>query len=130
MRGVVCVLLTAVLTAPGPAWAADDPAASRSHCFSSDQFQGWRAQNARTIYIRANANRYYRLDLARECPDIVRTQAQLTLDVPGGGLICSAADFTLKASRGFPDVLGPCFVKAMTELSAAEVADLPPKLKP
>jgi hypothetical protein len=129
MRTTIFILLAAMLAAPEAASARDAPPA-RMHCFTSDQFEGWRAADGMTIYIRANSDRYYRLGLARECPEVTRPLARLTLQVPGGGLICSAVDFTLKASEGFPDLSGPCFVKTMTELSPAEAAALPRKFKP
>lgn len=99
------------------------------HCFSPQQLDGWRAVDTKTLYIRADVNHYYRIDLARECPLLASGDAQLILNLQGS-TICSAANVLLKASEPFIGIPEPCFVKQMTELSPAETASIPPSQRP
>ncbi len=121
------VLAAALLGAEHAAWAGDS---SRMHCFASAGFENWRAPDTKTVYLRADAAHFYRIDLARDCSTLRYPDARLVLSIRGGHLVCSAVDMELKASEGFGDVPEPCFIKAMTELSPAEAAALPAKFKP
>lgn len=126
MRILIVFFVAGMLAGLSP----DPPARPPQHCFSPQQFNGWRAANASTLYIRADVNRYYRIDLARECSVLASPDAQLILNVQGGSMICSAANVLLKASEPFLGIPEPCFVKDMTELSPAEVAAIPPAQRP
>lgn len=126
MRILIVFFVAGMLAGTSP----DPPARPPQHCFSPRQFDGWRAADANTLYIRAGVNRYYRIDLARECSVLASTDAQLVLNVQGGSMICSAANVLLKASEPFLGIPEPCFVKDMTELSPAEVAAIPPAQRP
>lgn len=124
-------MLTAFFLAGMLAGTSPDPLPKPpQHCFSPRQFNGWRAADANTLYIRAGVNRYYRIDLARECSVLASPDAQLVLNVQGGSMICSAANVLVKASEPFLGIPEPCFVKDMMELSPAEVAAIPPAQRP
>jgi hypothetical protein len=128
MMPKIIALALASLAVPATACAATQ---SLAHCFTDTQFGNWTASpDARTLYFRIGANRYYRIDLARECSPLKSSDARLITRVHGGGLICSAVDLDLKASEGSGGIVEACFVKGMTELSAAEAAALPKGLKP
>jgi len=125
MRKII-VLVLAGLVLPGAASAA-----SLAHCFNDNEFGNWVASpDTKTLYFRVNANRYYRIDLARECSPLKWGDVRLITHIRGGGLICSAVDLDLKASEGPGGIPEACFVKGMTELSVAEAAALPKGLKP
>jgi hypothetical protein len=94
-----------------------------THCFSDTQFDGWwRADGDKTLYIRTNTARYYRLDLAQQCGVSGFPGAHLILNIHGSDTICSPLDFDLRVSRGVGDVPRPCFVKKMSEVPASDVA--------
>ena len=103
---------------------------ANAHCFSSTQFDGWRAAGATTLYIRANVDRIYRIELTHACAALAAPDAQLVLNIRSGSTICSATDVALSVTQPFLGIPEPCFVKSMTELSPAEVAALPRAQRP
>jgi Family of unknown function (DUF6491) len=124
------VLGAAFLTAPSFA----QPAAPKDTCFSMTQFENWKAPDAKTIYIRVNMNRYYRLGLAGTCSELTWPQSHLITHTRGPDMVCGPLDWNLSVSdstgpmgHGFAE---PCIVKTMTELSPAQVAAIPKKFKP
>ncbi len=128
-RPVFC--LAAMLAGPVVAdGAAESPPKAVTHCFSSTQFDGWRAADSTTLYIRANIDRIYRIDLTHACAALTAPDAQLILDIRGGSTICAATDLGLRVTQPFVPIPEPCFAKSMTELSSAEVAALPRPQRP
>lgn len=128
MAFAVAASLSAVATATlaGPA-AKGKPAAT---CFRSSEFQNWKAADAKTIYIRVGMHRYYRLDLAAPCYSIRTPGAFLVTKIRGSNTICSAIDWDLHVATSWHDIPQACIVKKMTELTPAEAAALPKKIKP
>ncbi len=112
---------------------ADSPPAAKppQSCFFINQFEQWKAPDDRTIYIRVNMNRYYRLDLSTACQPLTYPDAFLITKTRGPSTVCTAIDWDLSVSqssaRGFRT---PCIVKAMTPLTADQVAAIPKKFKP
>jgi hypothetical protein len=105
-------------------------AAAAPHCFSSASIDGWRVADAKTVYLRADVSRIYRMDLSHECETLRVPDVRLVIRQRTGDVICSATDIDLRAgdlSGGPPE---PCFLKSMTELSPAEAAALPKKFRP
>ncbi len=133
MRYKGCTLVLSALLAgsigaqaqPGPSHPANNPS-----CFFVNQFQNWRAPDARTIYVRVNIDRYYRLDLSRECPALRYPGAHLIMNVRGPSTICSAVDWDLKVNMGKRGISEPCIVRTMTPLTPAEAAAIPKRFKP
>ena len=114
-----------------PALADPAPAAKpRTSCFYSNQFENWRASDAKTMYIRVGLRRYYRLDLANSCHDLTWPSAYLITKIRGSNSICSPLDWDLRVAMSPHDIPEPCIVKAMTELTPDEVAAIPRKFKP
>lgn len=118
---LTCVLMAAAIA---PAAAADP----HSRCFSTVEMNGWRSPDGKTIYIRTGANRYYRIELSRECSTLKSINPHLLLTNRSGGQICSVPDLDVKASES--GLVEPCFPKTLTELSAAEAAALPKSARP
>jgi len=116
---------------PAMAEPASSTAAQGSRCFSIRNFQNWKARDAKTLYIRVDPRRYYRLDLAASCPALLSPNSHLITKWRGSSWVCSALDWDLKVSedpmRGFAS---PCIVKTMTALSDSEAGALPRKFKP
>ena len=110
--------------------AAPATADSRPRCFAVSEMNGWRSPDGKSIYIRAGVDRYYRMDLARQCGTLKSINPHLVLRTRGGNVICSALDLDVKANESPGGILEPCFPKTLTELSAAEAAALPRDAKP
>lgn len=121
------LLLFSVLLLTGIAPAIADP---HPRCFSMSELNGWRSPDGKTIYIRIGADRYYRLDLARQCSTLKSVYPHLVLRNREGDLICSALDLDVKASESPGGIVEPCFPKTLTELSATEAAALPKDARP
>jgi len=125
MRALLSLLIVTTLT------GAAEADTRLPHCFMQSQMDGWRAADGKTVYIRANVSRYYRLDLSRECTILTEPDAHLILRTFGVSLICSATDFRLSAGQSGPaGFVEPCFMKKLTELSPEEAAALPRKVRP
>lgn len=104
---------------------------SARSCFPMNEFDGWRAQDAKTLFIRVSQTRYYRLDLGASCPLLTEKGVHLITQVRGSQLMCGAADWDLRVSRDVPGSLpSHCIVKAMTPLSQAEADAIPKDFKP
>jgi Family of unknown function (DUF6491) len=117
------VLLAATLTS-----ALADPA---RNCFPISQFNGWRAQDAKTIFLRVAQTRYYRLDLGYACPLLIQKRVHLITQTRGSDMVCGAADWDLRVSRETTGSLpSRCIVKTMTPLSQAEADAIPKDFKP
>lgn len=111
-------------------WARPAPP-HQNACFFINEFRGWKAPDARTIFIRVGAERIYRLDLAADCALLTFADAHLITRSRGTDTVCSALDWDLRVSQppgtGAPET---CIVKQMTRLSTAEAAAIPPKFRP
>lgn len=117
------------ILATGIAPAAAQPA--QNTCFAINQMQGWKAPDSKTIFIRVDMDRYYRLDLSASCQLLTMADSHLITKVRGSDLICSAVDWDLSVSQSPPGAIPePCIVKQMTRLTPQEVAAIPPKFKP
>ncbi|HWA30612.1 MAG TPA: DUF6491 family protein [Rhizomicrobium sp.] len=113
---------------------ADTVPPTPNKCFSMRDMENWKAPDARTIYIRVNINRFYRLDLAAPCQSLLQPNTHLVTKTRGSDQVCNGIDWDLAVSdtigepgRGFRQA---CIVKTQTPLTAAEVAAIPKKFKP
>lgn len=107
-----------------------DPPKQQNSCFFIRQGWTWKAPDARTIYIKVFPNRFYRLDLAGQCPELMWSNAQLITTHRSTSTICNALDWDLQVRSATGGAPVPCIVKRMTGLTPAEVADIPDKYKP
>jgi hypothetical protein len=124
VMGVV-VGATAAQAAPG----VSSPKADQ--CFYSSQFQGFRAINDHSFYMRAGVNDIYRIDLSGSCPVLQYPDARLITVVRGSNLICGPLDWDLRVAQGGPGGMAePCIVSAQTRMTKEEAAAIPPKLRP
>ncbi len=111
--------------------AADAQPSTPSSCFYMRDFPTWKAPDAKTIYIRVNVTRFYRLDLAGPCTSLTWPNSHLITKTRGTDSVCRPIDWDLAVSNSTGRGMGEhCIVKAMTPLSDAEVAAIPPKFKP
>jgi hypothetical protein len=132
MRKRILTVLAMVAAAAGSLALAqaESPPPKPDGCFFIRNFENWKAADARTIYIRVNFSRYYRLDLASECPALLRMDPRLITVWRGSDVVCDALDWDLKVSNGAHGIAEPCIVKTMTALTGAEAAAIPKAFKP
>jgi hypothetical protein len=127
-------LLLAAFIAGAACLAADSPSSAEAQpqqCFRPEHFQSWRAPDARTIYIRVFRDRFFRLDLAAACPELLLPDTHLITPFDGTNQVCGALDWNITVSlNGGPAVRESCIVKRMTALSPAEVGAIPKRFKP
>lgn len=107
-------------------------AASRGDaCFRSSDYQGFRPVDAHAFIMRTDLDAFFRIEVEGSCPELTYPQATLVTVVRGSELICGPLDWDLRVGQ-----LGPggfvtgCIVRSQHRLTAAEVAALPPSLKP
>jgi hypothetical protein len=125
---ILALVSAAVLTTLVRAQPAEPP--RRTACFFSREFQQWRAPDANTILIRVGVNRFYRLDLAAACPPLLFPNAHLVTVFHGSDAVCAPIDWDLRVAQYPEGVAEQCVVKAMTQLTPAEVASIPPRFRP
>lgn len=130
MRILIPAVAAAFLIGSGAANAQPSYDGSKESCFYVRDFTDWRPADTRTMYIRTNTHRFFRVTMAHECPELTWPQAHLVMNVRGPDSICRPIDWDLKVSTNPNGVSMPCIVKSMTELSPAEVDAIPPKFKP
>jgi Family of unknown function (DUF6491) len=114
-RSTLCLIALLAGLGSGPAWSA------AMRCFSADEISSWRSVDAKTIYIRIGADRYYQLDLARKCDALQSVNPHLVLK-NRGSLTCAAPDLDVWASSGGPGPIEPCFLKTIRQLTPAQIA--------
>lgn len=131
MRHLFVIMAIAGLAATSSTALADTPLSDKrpSQCFESHDWQGWKAPNAKTMYINVQNHNVYRLDFSGSCPEMLYPGSHLITTIRGSSQICSPIDLDLKVSdmRGFATA---CIVSKITPMSQAEVAALPKKDRP
>jgi len=130
MHGSTLAVTIALLAASGAVQAQPAQAPERHACFFISQFQNWRAPDSRTIYIRTDVSRYFRLRLAQACPALMWPESHLVMNIHGPDTICSAVDWDLKVNSDSHGIAEPCIVKAMKPMTQAEADAIPKQFKP
>ena len=105
--------------------AAGGPAKTNT-CFFSRNWDGWRAPDENTLYLRVGVRDIYRVDLSSGSRLLTWPSSHLISRLWGTSSICSPLDLDLSVSDGggFREFL---IAKAITKLSREEVAAIPRK---
>jgi Family of unknown function (DUF6491) len=127
--GIAAAIVFAMTTLALPAGSQPTEQA-HTRCFFISQFDGWKAPDSRTIYIRAFPRHYYRLDLVGRCSQLTSPGAFLITKFRGSPTVCSALDWDIHVATSHHDIPQPCIVRRMTELTAAEAAAIPKRYRP
>ena len=114
----------------GAASAADQPAAKpapkrTSSCFFSSEWDGWRAPNENTIYLRVNVRDIYRVDLSAGSRLLTWSDSHLINKLWGSNSICSPLDLDLQVSDGL--ARESLIAKSIVKLTPDEVKQIPKK---
>lgn len=130
MRFAALLAIPGILLGAGAA-PAQPPQPPQNSCFLINEFRGWKAPDARTIFIRVGLDSFYRLDLAAACSMLTMPDSHLITKTRGSDLVCSAIDWDLSVAQPPPATIPePCIVKKMTLMTPAEVTAIPPKFRP
>lgn len=113
-----------------PVQAADGaPGAGRDTCFRMSQLRGHKKVDNRTLYIEAGDGSVLRWEMSGSCLAGTSSSDPLIMTPStGSDLICRPIDLSLKVQAG--GIASPCIIKSFTKLTPAQVAEIPPKLKP
>ncbi|CAN7400988.1 DUF6491 family protein [Phenylobacterium sp. LjRoot225] len=116
-----------------PIAAADPPLADG--CFRTREINGHQVADDHTLYIRVANRDVYRLEMAGSCLAGASSSDPLVMrEPPGVPYACRPIDLDISIARGGLGMGGvtptPCIVQSMTRLTPAEVAALPPRLRP
>ncbi len=112
-----------------PATVAGASSASGGTCFRMSQLRGHKRIDAQSMYVEAGDGSIYRWDMSGSCLAGAWSSDPLVMSPTGGSdVICKPIDLDLKVKSG--SFLSPCIIKSFTKLTPAEVAAIPPKLKP
>lgn len=131
-------LLIAVALAAGvgaTALAATDTAApakpGASACFQSNDWQGWKAKDEHTMYLRVRMHDVYEVGFKQGCRAAQSPGAQLITVFHGANHVCNPIDLDIKVTdntgSGF---ISPCIATSLRKLSSAEAKALPKKDQP
>jgi hypothetical protein len=99
-------------------------------CFFINQWEGWHATDANTVYLRVNIKDIYRLDLSAGSQELTWPGFYHLVSVTRGpDSVCSPLDLQLALSdgRGFYQ---PLIVKTITKLTPEQIDALPKKDRP
>ena len=115
-----------VAAAPG---YATDAAATAPSCFRTTDIGNHTVGDARTLYLKVGLNDIYRVETAGNCATKSDAYNALVIKtVASSTLVCRPLDLDIAINRsGF---VSPCIVSGLTQLTPAEIAALPAKLRP
>lgn len=112
-------------TSPAPSAQAVQP----QQCFRISDWNGWRAPDPKTLYIRVGSRNIWKIGLASECSMLRSPSTHLVTRVRSSDQVCAPIDLDLSAqdSGGFTE---SCFVDSIRLLTPDEAAALAPKNRP
>jgi hypothetical protein len=120
---IVAVSAASGATAPGAA-------ARTRNCFFVTQWRGWSAPSPDVLYLGVNLHDIYRVQLKVGSPQLKAPDVHLVSIARGGDTICDALDLNLSVSSGRNGFRETLIATSITKLTAAEVAAVPPRLRP
>jgi len=122
IRSIAVAAAAAVCALAGSAMA------DNSHpCFFINQWEGWHATDANTIYLRVSMHDIYRVDLSAGSQELTWPGSyHLVSRVQGSSSICTALDLQLALADGH-GFYQPLIAKSIVKLTPDEVAALPKK---
>lgn len=116
---------------PGPALAPLPPRAALApgDCFRSSDIRNHTIGDDRTLLIDVQGKGAYRVAMSGAClAGAMSSDPIITRSPPGSQIICRPIDMDLAIGKaGFSS---PCIVDGIARLTPAEVAALPPRMRP
>lgn len=128
MTRLLPLLAAMALTVGASQALAADPAPGRQ-CFRVSQMDGHTVGDSKTLYVGIRNKDVFRIDMRGACLAGANMGDPLVIETVGGNdMVCRPIDLDLKVAGTIG--LSPCIVGAITKLTPAQIASLPPKLKP
>jgi hypothetical protein len=123
--------LAAAMTLAGTAALADDAPAAVHPCFSTTDWQGWKASKTEkdVLYIRVRMHDVWRIQLTDNEPFLTAPDVHLVSKTRGSDMVCNPIDLDLKLSD-FHGMLSPLIVKDLKKLTPEEAKALPKEDQP
>lgn len=128
MKTRLLLAAVAALGLAGAAQAAAPDAKPKTSCFFTRNWDGWRSPDENTIYLRVNVRDIWKIDLASGSSLLTWPDSHLINEVRGTDSVCSPIDLDLKVANDH--IVEPLFIKAITRLTAEQVAAIPKKFLP
>lgn len=112
----------------GPAPAAGTGLPS-GQCFRAQDIRNHTLVGGRTLLLKVRNDEYYRVTMTGSClAGAIPSDPIVTRQPPGSSIVCKPIDLDIGIARnGFET---RCIVESIVPMTAAEVAALPPRLKP
>jgi hypothetical protein len=131
MKTFAALALSLALGAALAAAAVEQAAAQPGRCFRMSQMHGWKPlPDASGMYFRVGLRDVWVAHFSGACPMIRRPGVHLVNKV-SNDMICSPIEFDVRVGDNIPGFAPiPCIVSDYHQLSPAEAAALPPKLRP
>ncbi len=129
---IAAALLSALAT--GQTFAADPapapPAKPHYECFYSSEWQGWRAPDARTLYMRVNGRDIWKAEMSDDCSMLRGIGVHLVTRFHGTSTVCSPLDLDITVADDTSIGRETCIVKTLRKLTKEEAAAIPRKDQP
>jgi hypothetical protein len=99
-------------------------------CFRQSEVRNWTAPDDKTLYLRTQLGRTYRVELGNRCMGLTMHSSHLITRSTGTDLVCGPVDYNLSVSDSAGGIPEPCFVQGITMLTPDEAKALPKGAKP
>ena len=111
--------------------AADAVGVSGSDCFRSADMRGHTFADDSTMYVDVLGKGVYRIRMRNGClAGATSSDPLVTRQPPGASFICRPIDMDVSVARIPGGFETPCIVDSIARMTPAEVAALPPRLRP
>lgn len=129
MRRILFALALAAAAIPAQA-AFAATTGNQSTCIDMRRQASWKAADEKTLYIVQNKSSVYAVEFANGCPRMDSPFAKF-IDVQrsGSSWICTPIDLDIRVSET-PGFSTACLATGIRQLTPAEIAALPKKIKP
>jgi hypothetical protein len=98
-------------------------------CFRSRDIRNHTLGGDRTLYLNVNDRMVYRVEMNGACfAGAVQSDPIITREPPGSSIVCRPIDLDVSINKG--GFTTPCIVGSIAPMTAAEVAALPPRMRP
>jgi hypothetical protein len=99
-------------------------------CFFSSQWNGWKARDENTMYLRVGVKDVYEVGFKHGCRQATYSGAHLVTVQHTSGSICSPIDLDIKVADSTSSFTTPCIATSLRKLSAEEVKAIPKPFRP
>jgi hypothetical protein len=100
-------------------------------CFFTSQWNGWKARDENTMYLRVGTKNVYEVGFKHGCRQATYPGMHLVTVQRTGGSVCSPIDLDIKvADSSSPSFATPCIATSLRKLTAEEANTIPKQFRP